>query len=76
MSTDADKQALIMKYFPDPEQRLSLDYVAKAAAREAIDTYAQKVVYTLAGKAAIGMLAVMVAVGAIIWGVVEAALKR
>jgi hypothetical protein len=68
MSHDADKDRLIEKYYPDAEHRIVLDYVAKRAAQTVIDDYGKRMVLSLAGKAALGALFVLVGIGALMWG--------
>jgi hypothetical protein len=77
MSHDHDKEKLIEKYYPDAEHRVVLDYIAKRAATEVMDQHKdhcpfEQKVYSMAGKAALGFLALLVMVGAVIYGSVKA----
>jgi hypothetical protein len=76
MSHDTDKEALIVKYYPDPEHRVVLDYVAKRAAQSVVDEYGKRMVYTVAGKAALGMMVLLIAIGGVLWGVLQKAATR
>ena len=70
--SDKDREALLEKNFT-PEQRVCLDYVAERAAVKVIDEHGTRLLYNVAGRAALGMLVLLVALGAIAWGAITKA---
>jgi len=74
--SEQEQQALLHKHF-STEQVVCLEYVAKRAAQDVMREHGdscpfERKVYGVAGKAALGFLALLVMVGAVIYGSLKA----